>query len=54
MPKAPYIRPKIAVAQFSEENGFYTTKARSYNMSQIKSKGTKPEKLLKKATFWKA
>jgi DNA mismatch endonuclease, patch repair protein len=44
----PYIRPKIAIPQFSEENGFYTTKARSLNMSQIKSKGTKPEILLKK------
>jgi DNA mismatch endonuclease (patch repair protein) len=50
-PKKPYIRPKIAVAQFSEENGFYTTEQRSYNMSQIKSKGTKPEKLLKKALW---
>jgi DNA mismatch endonuclease, patch repair protein len=49
----PYIRPKIAVPQFSEENGFYTTKARSFNMSQIKSSGTKPEKLLKKAV-WQA
>jgi DNA mismatch endonuclease (patch repair protein) len=49
----PYIRPKIAIPQFSEENGFYTTKARSFNMSQIKFKGTKPEKLLKKA-LWQA
>ncbi|MDR7128274.1 DNA mismatch endonuclease (patch repair protein) [Algoriphagus sp. 4150] len=48
-----YIVPKIAVAQFCEENGFYTTKARSLNMSKIKSKGTKPEKLLRKA-LWEA
>jgi DNA mismatch endonuclease (patch repair protein) len=41
----------VAVAQFSEENGFYTTEKRSYNMSQIKSKGTKPEKILKKALW---
>ncbi len=41
----------MAIAQFCEENGFYTTKQRSYNMSQIKSKGTKPEKLLKKALW---
>jgi DNA mismatch endonuclease (patch repair protein) len=49
----PYILPKIAVAQFCEENGFYTTTQRSYNMSQIRSKGTKPELLLKKA-LWQA
>ncbi|MEP0712277.1 very short patch repair endonuclease [Algoriphagus sp.] len=48
-----YILPKIAVPQFSEDNGFYTTKVRSFNMSQIKSKGTKAEKLLKKA-LWQA
>lgn len=47
----PYIIPKVAVAQFSEANGFYTTEKRSYNMSQISSKGTKPEKLLKKALW---
>jgi DNA mismatch endonuclease (patch repair protein) len=49
----PYILPKVAVAQFCEENGFYTTEKRSYNMSQIRSKGTKPELLLKKA-LWQA
>ena len=53
MKNKPYIRPKIAIPQFSEENGFYTTKARSFNMSQIKGKNTKPEKLLKKAV-WQA
>ena len=49
----PYILPKVAVAQFCEENGFYTTAQRSYNMSRIRSKGTKPEILLKKA-LWQA
>ena len=46
-----YKLPKIVVAKFSEENGFYTSKARSFNMSQIKGKNTKPEKLLKKALW---
>ena len=49
----PYPLPKITVPVFCEENGFYTTKQRSYNMSQIKGKDTKPEKLLKKA-LWHA
>lgn len=53
MSSKPYERPKVAVPKFSEENGFYTTKARSFNMSQIKGKNTKPEKLLKKA-LWQA
>lgn len=53
MKNKPYIRPNIAIPQFSEENGFYTTKARSYNMSMIKARNTKPEKLLKKAV-WQA
>ncbi|QYH38457.1 very short patch repair endonuclease [Algoriphagus sp. NBT04N3] len=48
-----YKRPKVAVPAFSEANGFYTTKERSFNMSQIRSKGTKPEKLIKKA-LWDA
>jgi DNA mismatch endonuclease (patch repair protein) len=52
-PVKPYILPKVAVAMFCEENGFYTTAQRSYNMSRIRSKGTKPEKLLKKA-LWHA
>ena len=43
--------PKVAVAQFCEANGFYTTEKRSYNMSRIRSKGTKPELLLKKALW---
>ncbi|SFB40198.1 very short patch repair endonuclease [Algoriphagus aquimarinus] len=53
MKNKPYIRPKTAIPQFSEENGFYTTKIRSYNMSRIKAKNTKPEKLMKKA-LWQA
>jgi DNA mismatch endonuclease (patch repair protein) len=53
MKPRPYILPKVAVATFCEENGFYTTAQRSYNMSRIRSKGTKPEKLLKKA-LWQA
>lgn len=48
----PYIRPKVAVPEFSEANGFYTTSERSLNMSKIRSKGTKPEKLLKKALWY--
>ncbi len=51
MSSKSYIRPKVAVPKFSEANGFYTTEKRSYNMSQIRSKGTKPEKILKKALW---
>lgn len=46
-----YIQPKVAIPIFCEANGFYTTEKRSYNMSQIRSKGTKPELLLKKALW---
>ena len=53
MSSKPYKLPKVAVAQFFEENGFYTTVRRSYNMSRNRSKGTKPEILLKKAV-WQA
>jgi DNA mismatch endonuclease, patch repair protein len=49
----PYKQPKIQVPRFCEANGFYTTKQRSYNMSKIKGRDTKPEKLLKKA-LWHA
>lgn len=48
-----YQRPRTAVPRFSRENGFYTTETRSYNMSRIKGKNTRPEKLLKKA-LWHA
>ncbi len=48
-----YPEQPIKVPRFSEENGFYTTKQRSLNMSRIKGKNTKPEKLLKRA-LWHA
>ncbi|ERM81309.1 Fis family transcriptional regulator [Rhodonellum psychrophilum GCM71 = DSM 17998] len=48
-----YTEAKITVPKFCEEEGFYTTKQRSYNMSQIRGKNTKPEILLKKA-LWHA
>ncbi|MEX2566627.1 MAG: very short patch repair endonuclease, partial [Cyclobacteriaceae bacterium] len=56
MPKTkikPYAEPKIKVPRFCEENGFYTSKKQSFNMSRIKDKHTKPEKRLKKA-LWHA
>ncbi|MGY6742914.1 MAG: very short patch repair endonuclease [Cecembia sp.] len=49
----PYSEPKISVPRFSEEEGFYTTPQRSFNMSRIKGKNTQPEKLLRKA-LWHA
>ncbi|MEX2514182.1 MAG: very short patch repair endonuclease [Cyclobacteriaceae bacterium] len=49
----PYSEPKIKVPRFHEDNGFYTSKKRSFNMSRIKGKHTQPEKLLKKA-LWHA
>ena len=49
--KKSYSAPKIKVPRFKEENGFYTTKQRSFMMSRIKGKDTKPEKLLKKALW---
>lgn len=48
-----YPDPKIAVPKFCEENGFYTSKERAYNMSRIKGRDTKAEKLFKK-TLWHA
>ena len=48
-----YPEPKITVPKFCEENGFYTTKARSYNMSRVRGENTKPEKCFKKA-LWHA
>ncbi len=38
----------IKVPRFKKENGFETTPKRSNTMSQIKSKNTKPEMLLRK------
>lgn len=49
----PYGEVKIQVPKFCEENGFYTTSQRSFNMSKIRSNNTKPEKRLKKA-IWNA
>lgn len=49
----PYKEPKIRVPVFSEENGFYTTQQRSFNMSRIRGKNTKPEIILRKA-LWHA
>lgn len=42
---------KIPVPRFEESAGFYTTKQRSYNMSRIKGKNSKPELLLRKALW---
>ena len=44
---------KIIVPRFEEAAGFYTTKQRSYNMSRIKSKNSKPEMILRKALWAK-
>lgn len=41
----------IKVPRFHEKEGFYTTKSRSYNMSKIKGKNTKPELMLRKALW---
>lgn len=43
----------IKVPRFEESVGFYTTKQRSYNMSQIKGKNSKPELMLRKALWSK-
>ncbi|WP_164123098.1 very short patch repair endonuclease [Sphingobacterium sp. xlx-130] len=44
---------KIIVPRFEESAGFYTLKQRSYNMSSIKGKNSKPEMLLRKALWSK-
>jgi len=49
----PYPEQKIEVPKFCEDNGFYTTKQRSYNMSRVKGKNTKPEIIFKNA-LWHA
>lgn len=41
----------IKVLRFEEAAGFYTTKQRSFNMSRIKSKNSKPELMLRKALW---
>jgi DNA mismatch endonuclease (patch repair protein) len=46
-----YKQGKIKVPRFNEESGFYTTKARSRQMSKIRSKETKPEIKFRKALW---
>lgn len=48
-----YEEDKIIVPRFNEESGFYTTRARSRQMSKIRSKNTKPEIIFRKA-LWNA
>ena len=42
---------RIYVPCFEEAEGFYTTPKRSYNMSKIKSRNSKPELILRKALW---
>src|ERR1022692_187154 len=42
---------KIEVPRFKKVLGFYTSRERSVLMSKIRSKGTKPEQLLRKALW---
>jgi len=44
---------RIIVPKFEEAAGFYTSKQRSYNMSRIKGKNSKPEMILRKALWAK-
>lgn len=46
-----YEDKKIKVPRFKEENGFYTTKTRSKQMSKIGGKETKPEIKFRKALW---
>lgn len=48
-----YPEKKIIVPRFHEENGFYTTEARSKMMAKIRSRNTKPEILFRKI-LWHA
>jgi len=41
----------IKVPRFEESAGFYTTRQRSYNMSRIKGKDSKPEMILRRAMW---
>lgn len=47
-----YPEHNIKVLKFCEENGFYTTEAKSKAMAKIKSKDTKPEIIFRKS-LWK-
>jgi DNA mismatch endonuclease, patch repair protein len=49
----PYSEHIIPTLRFNEENGFYTTRQKSEQMSRIKSRNTKPEMRLRKA-LWKS
>lgn len=44
---------RIHVPRFEESGGFYTTSKRSYNMSKIRSRNSKPELILRKALWSK-
>jgi DNA mismatch endonuclease, patch repair protein len=44
---------RIKVPRFEESAGFYTTKQRSFNMSRVKGKNSKPELMLRKALWAK-
>lgn len=41
----------IKVPRFEEAGGYYTTRQRSYNMSRIKGKNSKPEMILRRAMW---
>ncbi|MCS4225840.1 very short patch repair endonuclease [Sphingobacterium sp. BIGb0165] len=44
---------RIHVPRFEESAGFYTNSKRSYNMSKIRSRNSKPELILRKALWSK-
>ncbi|MGJ1244087.1 MULTISPECIES: very short patch repair endonuclease [Sphingobacterium] len=44
---------RIHVPRFEEAAGFYTTPKRSYNMSKIRNRNSKPELVLRKALWSK-
>jgi len=44
---------RIHVPRFEEAAGFYTTQKRSYNMSKIRNRNSKPELVLRKALWSK-
>ncbi len=44
---------RIPVPRFEELAGFYTTSSRSYNMSKIRSRNSKPDLILRKALWAK-
>jgi DNA mismatch endonuclease (patch repair protein) len=44
---------RIHVPRFEEAKGFYTTPKRSYNMSKIRNRNSKPELVLRKALWSK-